>query len=95
MLVIVGNKNVFNIMIVNWGGIGFLWNKLVVYVFICLERYMFGFMEKSDYFIFFFLGEENKSIYKICGFKLGCEVDKIKEIGLKLMIIDKGNVLFE
>ena len=36
-----------------------------------------------------------KSIHKICGSKSGREVDKIKETGLKPMITDKGNVLFE
>ena len=33
MLVTAGNKNAFNTMTANWGGIGFLWNKPVVYVF--------------------------------------------------------------
>lgn len=50
MLVTAGNKDAFNTMTANWGGIGFLWNKPVVYVFIRPERYTFGFMEKSDYF---------------------------------------------
>lgn len=62
MLVTAGNKNAFNTMTANWGGIGFLWNKPVVYVFIRPERYTFDFMEKSDYFTLSFLGEENKSI---------------------------------
>ena len=61
MLVTAGNKDAFNTMTANWGGIGFLWNKPVVYVFIRPERYTFGFMET----------------------------------GLKPMITDKGNVLFE
>ena len=64
-------------------------------IFIRPERYTFGFMEKNDYFTLSFLGEENKSIHKICGSKSGREVDKIKETGLKPMITDKGNVLFE
>lgn len=50
MLVTAGNKDAFNTMTANWGGIGFLWNKPVVYVFIRPERYTFGFMEKNDYF---------------------------------------------
>jgi len=37
----------------------------------------------------------NKNAHKICGSKSGREVDKIKETGLKPMITDKGNVLFE
>ena len=75
MLVTAGNKDAFNTMTANWGGIGF--------------------MEKNDYFTLSFLGEENKSIHKICGSKSGREGDKIKETGLKPMITDKGNVLFE
>ena len=34
MLVTAGNKDHFNTMTASWGGIGFLWNKPVVYVFI-------------------------------------------------------------
>ena len=30
MLVTAGNKDAFNTMTANWGGIGFLWNKPVV-----------------------------------------------------------------
>ena len=74
MLVTAGNKDAFNTMTANWGGIGFLWNKPVVYVFIRPERY---------------------TIHKICGSKSGREVDKIKETGLKPIITDKGNILFE
>lgn len=40
MLVTAGNKDAFNTMTANWGGIGFLWNKPVVYVFIRPERYI-------------------------------------------------------
>ena len=85
MLVTAGNKDAFNTMTANWGGIGFLWNKPVVYVFIRPERY----------FTLSFLGQENKAIHKICGSKSGREVDKIKETGLKPIITDKGNILFE
>ena len=93
MLVTAGNKDAFNTMTANWGGIGFLWNKPVVYVFIRPERYTFGFMEKSDYFTLSFLGEENKSIHKICGSKSGREVDKIKETGLYTDVLRKENFL--
>ena len=95
MLVTAGNKDAFNTMTANWGGIGFLWNKPVVYVFIRPERYTFDFMEKSDYFTLSFLGEENKSIHKICGSKSGRNIDKVKETGLKPVFTENGNVLFE
>ena len=50
MLVTAGNKDHFNTMTASWGGIGFLWNKPVVYIFIRPERYTFEFIEKSEYF---------------------------------------------
>ena len=95
MLVTAGNKDHFNTMTASWGGIGFLWNKSVVYVFIRPERYTFEFIEKSEYFTLSFLGEENRAIHKICGSKSGREVDKVKETGLKPVITEKGNILFE
>ena len=95
MLVTAGDKEKFNTMTASWGGIGFLWNKPVVFVFIRPERYTFEFIEKSEYFTLSFLGEENKSIHKICGSKSGREIDKVKETGLKPIITEKGNIFFE
>ena len=82
MLVTAGDESSDNTMTASWGGIGFLWNKPVVYVFIRPERYTFEFIEKSEYFTLSFLGEENRAIHKICGSKSGREVDKVKETGL-------------
>lgn len=95
MLVTAGNKEHFNTMTASWGGIGFLWNKPVVFVFIRPERYTFEFIEKQEYFTLSFLGKENKSIYNFCGSKSGREVDKVKETGLRPVVTDKGNILFE
>ena len=64
MLVTAGNKDHFNTMTASWGGIGFLWNKPVVYIFIRPERYTFEFIEKSEYFTLSFLGEENRAIHR-------------------------------
>lgn len=95
MLVTAGDKEQFNTMTASWGGIGFLWNKPVVFVFIRPERFTFEFIEKSEYFTLSFLGEENKAIHKICGSKSGREVDKVKETGLKPIITERGNIFFE
>ena len=83
MLVTAGNKDHFNTMTASWGGIGFLWNKSVVYVFIRPERYTREFVDAK------------RAIHKICGSKSGREVDKVKETGLKPVITEKGNILFE
>lgn len=95
MLVTAGDREHFNTMTASWGGIGFLWNKPVVFVFIRPERYTFEFIEKNEYFTLSFLGEENKAIHKICGSKSGREVDKVKETGLTPIVTEKGNILFK
>ena len=82
MLVTAGSKEHFNTMTASWGGIGWLWNKPVVFVFIRSERYTYEFMEENEYFTLSFLGKENRSIYNLCGSKSGREVDKVKETGL-------------
>ena len=47
MLVTAGSKEHFNTMTASWGGIGWLWNKPVVFVFIRSERYTYEFMEEN------------------------------------------------
>ena len=95
MLVTVGTKEKFNTMTASWGGIGWLWNKPVAFVFIRPERYTYEFVEKNDYLTLSFLGEENKKIHAVCGSKSGRNIDKVKEAGLKPVFTEKGNVLFE
>ena len=60
MLVTAGSKEHFNTMTASWGGIGWLWNKPVVFVFIRSERYTYEFMEENEYFTLSFLGKENR-----------------------------------
>ena len=95
MLVTAGTKEKFNTMTASWGGIGFLWNKPVVFVFIRPERYTYEFIEANQDFTLSFLGEENKGIHKICGSKSGRDTDKIKETGLIPRITERGNIIFE
>ena len=83
MLVTAGTKEKFNTMTASWGGIGWLWNKPVAFVFIRPERYTYEFIEKSDYLTLSFLGEANKKVHAICGSKSGRDMDKVKATGLK------------
>ena len=43
MLVTAGTKEKFNTMTASWGGIGWLWNKPVAFVFIGCFRVIFSF----------------------------------------------------
>ena len=50
MLLTAGKSDNFNLMTASWGGIGWLWNKPVAFVFIRPERYTFEFAELNDSF---------------------------------------------
>ncbi|MCD8178820.1 MAG: flavin reductase family protein [Tannerellaceae bacterium] len=95
MLVTAGTKEKFNMMTANWGGMGYLWHKPVVFVFVRPERYTYEFTESQDLFTLSFLGEENKDIHKICGSKSGRNVDKVKETGLVPLETENGSITFE
>lgn len=95
MLVTAGTPEHFNTMTASWGGIGFLWNKPVAFIFIRPERYTYEFAEKNEYLTLSFLGDENRQIYNICGSKSGRDTDKVQETGLKPLPTPEGNITFE
>lgn len=86
MLVTAGTADKFNLMTASWGGIGWLWNKPVAFVFIRPERYTFEFSEQSDHITLSFLGmsKEAREIYKICGSKSGRDINKVEACGLTI-----------
>lgn len=95
MLVTAGEASHFNTMTASWGGVGYLWNKPVVFVFIRPERYTWEFMERYGSFTLSFLCEEYRDAYKICGTSSGRDTDKIKAAGLTPVVTPLGYVTFE
>ncbi len=53
-LLTAGKEDDWNTMTVSWGGVGELWGKDVVFVFVRPQRYTLEFMEKYDEFMFLF-----------------------------------------
>lgn len=81
MLLTAGDKSACNTMTASWGGMGVLWGKNVVTVYVRPQRYTYEFMEKGDYFTVAFFGEEHREALKLCGSKSGRDVDKVRECG--------------
>ena len=75
-LVTSGASDNYNMMTVNWGGIGFLWNKPVLFIFIRPERYTFEFIEKYDYFSLSFLKDDFSNVHEVCGMQSGRYINK-------------------
>ena len=100
MLVSAGDKDKFNMMTASWGGVGFLWNKPVVFVFIRPERYTREFIDARNEFTITFLGPEHRKAHsicgsKVCGSKSGRDMDKVAATGLTPYFTELGNPCFE
>ncbi len=95
MLITSGDRVCYNTMTASWGGLGWLWNKPVAFIFVRPERFTHAFLTQFDYVTLSFLGEKNKDIHQICGQKSGRDIDKIKEAGLKTQFTERGSVVFQ
>lgn len=94
MLVTAATSNGLNTMTASWGGIGWLWNKPVAFVFIRPERYTHEFIEASDRMTLSFYTEEYRKALQLCGTKSGRQIDKVKETGLTPVELESGAVTF-
>jgi len=84
----------FNTMTASWGGIGWLWNKPVAFLFIRPERYTHDFIEQNDRLTLSFYGEEYRQALQICGTKSGRDTDKVKECGFTPLKLESGTMTF-
>lgn len=81
-LVTAGNKSKVNTMTVSWGGVGVLWGKNVVYIFIRDSRYTKEFIDNGDLFSLSFLSEDYRASLQYCGSHSGRGIDKFQEAAL-------------
>lgn len=96
-LITAGTKDKANTMTVSWGGVGVLWGKNVVYIFVRDSRYTKEFIDNNDFFSMTFLSEDYRDALNYCGSHSGRDGDKFAEAGLTLTtrhsipFIDEGN----
>lgn len=82
-LVSAGNKLKTNTMTVSWGGLGEIWGKDAVFIFIRESRYTKTLIDDGDFFTVSFLSEDYREALNICGSKSGKDCDdKFAEAGL-------------
>jgi len=91
-----------NSMTVSWGGVGVLWGKNVVTVYVRKSRFTKELLDKGDSFsLTFFNSDESKykNVLKYLGAVSGHDEDKIKTAGLTIgkkdgiPYIDEGNFI--
>ena len=87
-LLTAGKEDSFNTMTISWGGLGTIWNKPVVTVYVKPIRYTYNFMENNDYFTISFYDEKYKNDLLTLGTKSGKDCDKISLTKLSPLYLD-------
>lgn len=78
-----GDKTQSNAMTIGWGGIGTLWGRTAVTVYVAEQRYTKQFMDKAEYFtVMAFTGERAGEVLEYMGTKSGRDTDKARNLGL-------------
>lgn len=99
-LLTAGSKAKYNTMTVSWGGVGVLWNKNVVYVFVRESRYTKEFMDNGEFFSLAFLANSYRSALSYCGSTSGRDENKFEKAGLtpafrhSIPYPDEANLVF-
>ena len=81
-LLAAGTPDDHNAMTVSWGGMGTLWSKPVVTVYVRHSRHTFGYIENNEYFSLSFYPEEYRKALGVMGSKSGRDCDKDALAGL-------------
>ncbi len=99
MLVTAGNEQKANTMTASWGGMGIMWGKNVVYVFIRDSRFTKEFIDREGTFSLSFPEEKYRKEMKFLGAVSGRNEDKISEAGVHVgycdgvPYIDEGSLI--
>lgn len=82
MLITAKAGDKLNTMTASWGGMGHLWNRDVVYIFIRPQRHTLNFIEENDSFTLTFFPESYRNDLTYLGTVSGKDEDKIAETSL-------------
>lgn len=94
LLITAGNAEAYNTMTASWGGVGVMWGKNIVSVYIRPQRYTKEFVDDNELFTIAFLGDNYRQALAYCGKVSGRDEDKVKHAELTPYVTD-GTVAFE
>lgn len=96
MLVTAGTATSPNTMTASWGGLGWIWNKPVAFVFVRPERFTHHLIEENERLTLSFYGHDEamRKMLSFCGSASGRHCDKVKEAGLTPEVLPSGAVTF-
>lgn len=95
MLIAAGKPGDFNCMTASWGGLGFLWNRPVAFVFVRPNRHTRCYIDAAPAFTLSFMPESYRQDLIFCGRNSGRDVDKMAHTNLTPICTDSGLVAFD
>ena len=81
-LLAAGNKQKSNAMTIGWGGIGTLWGRPAMTVYVAEKRYTKEFMDSVAYFTVMSFDVKDSKVLTYMGSKSGRDGDKAQALGL-------------
>lgn len=85
MLISAGDQDKVNAMTASWGGMGVLWNKNVVYIFVRPQRFTKTLLDTHEHFAISFYPEEMRKMLGYMGKATGANEDKIAHENLHVI----------
>ena len=92
MLITAGTQESFNTMTASWGGLGYLWNRPVAFVFVRPNRHTASFIDAQAAFTLSFMPEKYRNDLLFCGRNSGRDVDKMAATALQPLVTESGLV---
>ena len=89
-LLAAGDKEKSNAMTIGWGGIGTLWGRTALTVYVAEKRYTKEFMDKAEYFTVMAFDVEQSKVLDYMGRESGRDGDKAAALGLHTAYTENG-----
>lgn len=89
-LLAVGDREKSNAMTIGWGGIGTLWGRTALTVYVAEKRYTKEFMDRSEYFTVMAFDVAHSNVLTYMGRQSGRDGDKAKALGLHTAYTENG-----
>lgn len=80
-LLAAGDKVKSNAMTIGWGGIGTLWGRPAMTVYVAEKRYTKEFMDKSEYFTVMAFDVKDSKVLNYMGKKVDVTVTRLRRLG--------------
>lgn len=90
LLLAAGDSASSNAMTIGWGGIGTLWGRTALTVYVAEKRYTKQFMDQAQYFTVMAFDKEHANVLQYMGSKSGRDTDKARDMNLHTAFTANG-----